>query len=125
MDDCFDTEFKYLEETKYINNEGLLEQLQKIKGKVVEDFISSGSNFKMASESNEELLNAINECATDLISLMKLYKFLLKNEGKRDLGSFSYEGDQFHFINDCYMSAYLSMLPKGTELKMNFCNDDG
>jgi|GEM_PF-3827953 len=122
MENYFDSAFRYLEETEYKNNEVLRKQLQKIKEKVAKDFLNSGSSFEMVFKSSD-LLNSINECAVDLISLMELFKHILKNEDK-ELGTYSYEQDQFLFINDYFMNTLISMMPKGSELNMNFCNDD-
>lgn len=121
----FDTAFKYLEDSKYKDNQMLRKKLENFKCEVSEDFMNGiGNNFKVVSPDNEELMNAIGECAVDLISLIKLFKYVLKNEGKKDLGNYSNEGEQFNFIHDHFMSEFIKMLPKGTNIKMEFRNDE-
>lgn len=121
----FDTAFKYLQDTKYRDNQVLRKKLEKFKCEVSEDFMNGiGNNFKVVSPDNEELMNAIGECTVDLISLMKLFKHVLKNEGKPDLGNYSNEGEQFNFIHDYFMSEFMKMLPKGTNIKMDFRNNE-
>lgn len=124
-DNYFDNAFRYLEQyDDYKNNEKLRKRLQGIKQKVAENFMTSGSNYEWTSEKHSNMLQSINDCSCNLISLIILYREVLSKEGKLPIKNLSYEADQFDFIVSLIEDEFIKFMPKGTIIDRHISNSD-